>query len=268
MTPHRYADWDAAYVLGALSSADRSEYEDHLAGCKGCRDAVAELAGVPGLLSTVSPAEVLAIDIPDSDVPESATREPSTASPDSAEPSIAEPAAISPTRRFEVIRSPKGDSDHGRADLGRRMHAGQGRRWLAVAAALVALGGAGLGGYALSDAQHPTTSVVSGPTRLAFSPVTPSTMTAVVDVAPVGDHTSVKVECQYSASGGAGSSWADYSVWAVGRDGHAALVTTWRAQPDEVMHPSGTAPLPTAQIAAIEIRLADSGQTVMRAALG
>jgi carotenoid cleavage dioxygenase-like enzyme len=46
-----YEMWDAAYVLGALSDADRGEYEAHLTGCVSCRDAVAELSGVAPLLS-------------------------------------------------------------------------------------------------------------------------------------------------------------------------------------------------------------------------
>ncbi|MFJ3406477.1 anti-sigma factor family protein [Promicromonospora sp. NPDC090134] len=51
----RYAEWDAAYVLGALSPSDRRSYERHLAECAACRAAVAELAGLPGLLGTISP---------------------------------------------------------------------------------------------------------------------------------------------------------------------------------------------------------------------
>lgn len=51
----RYADWDAAYVLGALSAADRAEYEAHLAQCAECRAAIAEIAPMPGLLSRVAP---------------------------------------------------------------------------------------------------------------------------------------------------------------------------------------------------------------------
>lgn len=47
----RYAAWDAAYVLGALSSAERAEYERHLAECRRCRDAVAELGPTVALLS-------------------------------------------------------------------------------------------------------------------------------------------------------------------------------------------------------------------------
>ncbi|MER6939657.1 zf-HC2 domain-containing protein, partial [Nocardioides sp. NPDC000441] len=52
-----YADWDASYVLGALSPSDRRAYERHLAGCSVCHDAVAELAGMPGLLGALSRAE-------------------------------------------------------------------------------------------------------------------------------------------------------------------------------------------------------------------
>ncbi|MEB3071506.1 anti-sigma factor family protein [[Mycobacterium] vasticus] len=58
---HRYAMWDAAYVLGSLSAADRREFEDHLTGCPACRAAVSEISGVPALLSQLEPATVAAI---------------------------------------------------------------------------------------------------------------------------------------------------------------------------------------------------------------
>jgi hypothetical protein len=48
-----YSSWDAAYVLGSLTPADRREYEQHVAGCPSCRDRLAELSGLPGLLSLV-----------------------------------------------------------------------------------------------------------------------------------------------------------------------------------------------------------------------
>ena len=56
-----FAEWDAAYVLGALGPSDRRAYERHLAGCAACRSAVAELAGLPGLLGTISPAHARAL---------------------------------------------------------------------------------------------------------------------------------------------------------------------------------------------------------------
>ena len=50
---------DAAYVLGALSPADRPAYEQHLRGCQHCQDSVQRLAGLPGLLALTT-AEAIA----------------------------------------------------------------------------------------------------------------------------------------------------------------------------------------------------------------
>jgi carotenoid cleavage dioxygenase-like enzyme len=60
--PHEHATWDAAYVLGSLSEADRREFETHLSGCTSCRDAVTELSGVPAVLGLLDRDEVDAID--------------------------------------------------------------------------------------------------------------------------------------------------------------------------------------------------------------
>lgn len=57
MTEDRFASYDAAYVLGALSAKDRQEYEQHLHDCASCASSVRELAGIPGLLRQV-PADV------------------------------------------------------------------------------------------------------------------------------------------------------------------------------------------------------------------
>src|SRR5271166_1073708 len=64
-TPHggdlsghdEYAMWDAAYVLGSLSSAERREFEAHLADCPSCRSAVEPLPPdelLPSLLAKVN----------------------------------------------------------------------------------------------------------------------------------------------------------------------------------------------------------------------
>lgn len=66
---HPYAMWDAAYVLGALSAADRREFEAHLAECPACRDAVAEISGVPALLSQLDGNTVTAINDTDRATP-------------------------------------------------------------------------------------------------------------------------------------------------------------------------------------------------------
>ena len=56
-----FRDWDAAYVLGALSADDRRAFERHLAGCSACTSAVAELAGIPGMLSKIGTDAAVAL---------------------------------------------------------------------------------------------------------------------------------------------------------------------------------------------------------------
>jgi anti-sigma factor RsiW len=58
---HDYATWDAAYVLGSLSPADRREYETHLSVCPLCNQAVSELSGMPALLSKLDGGMVAAM---------------------------------------------------------------------------------------------------------------------------------------------------------------------------------------------------------------
>jgi Putative zinc-finger len=59
-----YAMWDAAYVLGSLSGAERREFEAHLATCPRCSAAVAELSGVPALLALLTTEDVEVLDDP------------------------------------------------------------------------------------------------------------------------------------------------------------------------------------------------------------
>ena len=61
---HKYAQWDAAYVLGSLSEMDRREFDAHLGECPSCRDAVTELCGMPALLSLLERDEVTDEDDP------------------------------------------------------------------------------------------------------------------------------------------------------------------------------------------------------------
>ena len=53
-----------AYVLGALDPGERARVEAHLAGCADCREELASLAALPGLLGRVSRAEVEAVPAP------------------------------------------------------------------------------------------------------------------------------------------------------------------------------------------------------------
>ena len=53
------ADLDGAYVLGALSAAERIRYEAHLPTCPTCPAAIQEMAGLPGLLARVPVEQVI-----------------------------------------------------------------------------------------------------------------------------------------------------------------------------------------------------------------
>ncbi|MFD0518834.1 anti-sigma factor family protein [Paractinoplanes durhamensis] len=48
---------DGAYVLGALSPAERAAYERHLATCSFCREAVADISALPDLLARLDAKE-------------------------------------------------------------------------------------------------------------------------------------------------------------------------------------------------------------------
>jgi Putative zinc-finger len=52
----RFTMDDGAYILGALSPAERAAFEQHLPQCPTCRESVAGLAVLPGLLGRLDPA--------------------------------------------------------------------------------------------------------------------------------------------------------------------------------------------------------------------
>lgn len=61
-----FAHDDAAYVLGALSPAERLDFERHLATCDECSRSVRSFAGMPGLLDL---ADVRVLEDPPTDTP-------------------------------------------------------------------------------------------------------------------------------------------------------------------------------------------------------
>lgn len=62
MTNDPFADFDGAYVLGALAPQDRSEFEQHLATCDECPASVRSLAPIPAVLRAV-PAQEFATEL-------------------------------------------------------------------------------------------------------------------------------------------------------------------------------------------------------------
>jgi hypothetical protein len=224
----RFTTWDAAYVLGSLSPADRREFEEHLAGCPACQAAVSELAGLPGLLGQVPPEDAALL--------------------------AAAPAEVvgdaPPPDMLAAVRSRRASR--------RRRTAGI----LAGAAAAVLLVLAGIG-YALglpplgpSERQ-----------RLAFDTVAPTTMTAWVDVIPVENGTDIAVQCSYGELDNPQPHVYRYTIYVVDRSGQASAVKEWSVKPNRTMTPSGHTDLKVRQIEAVEIRRSDTDQTLLRATL-
>ena len=58
------AQWDAAYVLGALSADDRKAYERFLADNPDRAAALDDIAGLPDILDALTADEVLALELP------------------------------------------------------------------------------------------------------------------------------------------------------------------------------------------------------------
>ena len=225
-----YTQWDAAYVLGALSPAERREFEEHLSHCRACQAAVAELAGLPGLLAQVTPedAAMLVLDGPGmSDEPPPKTLMP---------PMISQRRA----RRRRMVGAIIG-----------------------IAAALVLIAGAiGIGTGALPIGRPP------GPYLLAFHRLQPTAITAIVQVVPQQQGTDFKVECQYGETDEPtpGAGHEVYAIWVIPRSGEAMVIKSWPAKPDKVMTPQGHSALSVSRIAAVEIRN-EAGTSLLRAEL-
>ena len=243
--PDKFAQWDAAYVLGALSPAERREFEEHIATCPSCRAAVSELAALPGLLAQLSPADAAILAMADDESPEAIEAPASNAAQTSliedGPPSTLLPKMIrkARTRRRLVVAAVAG-----------------------IAAAVILV----IGGVAAATGLLP---LRNDPQRVAFSPVVPSAMVAVADVIPGQDGTEIKVECQYGEvnepTPGAGHE--TYSIFVVDRSGNASEIKEWPATPNKLMRPSGTTPLRASEIADLEIRQTNTDEVLLRASL-
>jgi|RhiMetStandDraft_4_1073278.scaffolds.fasta_scaffold00496_5 hypothetical protein len=242
--PDKFADWDAAYVLGALSPAERRDFEMHLASCPPCQAAVAELAGLPGLLAQVSPADAAMLSM-------AVDNQVDGVSPDGAtESELIEPG---PPRSLLPKMIKKARS--------RR------RKMVAAVAGIAAAVVLVIAGLATATGLLPIRP--ASPQRVAFSAVVPSGITAVADVIPEKGGTKVNVECVYAEVNDPrpGGGHENYSIVVVDRSGDASEIKEWPATPNKQMRPSGTTPLKVSEIADLEIRQSDTNEVLLRAAL-
>lgn len=221
MTADRFREMGAAYVLGALSSDERREFEAHLRACDACSHAVRELAGMPGLLATV-PLSVAELG-------------PAGPVPDTLLPSLVRLVRRERRRRRWVV----------------------GGAAAAVAAA-VGLGGAALAdrptGVTATRPPVSPTSSTTAPAR-SLTALTRAPVAAQVSINGVAWGTRLDLTCTYRDGdpypGGGGPA---YVLVVQGKDGHWEQVATWRAVPGRVMRLSGATQLSPTEIASVEVR--------------
>jgi len=230
----RFAEWDAAYVLGALSPTERREFEDHLEECDKCRAAVSELSALPGLLGRIDDARAFALL---DDVGEDST---------TGGPSADLVARIQQRERRDRIR--------------RRLGMGAALAAAAAVAAVLAL----VLPPALTPRVEPTLAAVLTPA----SPDIP--VQARIELTSVAWGTRIDMDCSYrpvapGPDGGYGP--ADYAMWIVDRNGAETPLSTWSASPDGTVEVTAGTALALADIAEVEVRTADGERVLLTAEL-
>lgn len=224
-----YVMWDAAYVLGSLSAAERREFESHLAHCPACREAVADLSGVPALLSQLSRDEVAAMNDP-------------------AAQSLAATPEMSPQLLTSLL-----------AKVSWRRRRTRIVTWVASSAAAVVLAFGvfvGVQGYSSSPSQQVAASAEP------MAQVGTTLLTSSVELSSQHWGTSINLRCVCLAPLNAHHDTLAMVV--VGRDGSQTRLATWVAVPGHTATPAGSISTPVDQIAAVQVVAADSGQVLLQ----
>lgn len=231
---HPYAMWDAAYVLGSLSAADRREFETHLGACPSCREAVAELSGVPALLSQLSAQDMAAINDAGSAV---GTR--------------LQTPEMSPNLLPSLLASVRFRRRRARLTT-----------WVASAAAAVVLGIGVLVGVNGLSATHPQPSTTSAQ---PMSQVGTKLLTSTISLSSQHWGTFINLQCFCLAPPDAHHDTLAMVV--VGRDGSQTRLATWVAEPGHTATPAGSISTPMNEIASVQVVSADSGQVLLERSL-
>lgn len=226
--PDEFRDWDAAYVLGALSPEDRLAYLAHLSTCTACTAAVTELAGMPGLLRNLSAGEAEALmTVPDD----------SHLFNRQHQPGLVQRLATAANKRR------------------RRLRAG------ALALAVVTATGVVLGSMLIGASLTPSSNAAQGPftstpsgKALTMSPVQPGNVTATLLVSSKPWGTRLDWTCEYP-DGGASNGEKAYSMVMIDTSGAETVIATWNAaQQPRAKELAASTSLATSKIRRIEIR--------------
>lgn len=224
---HCYAMWDAAYVLGSLHPADRRAFEAHMADCPTCRRDVAELSGVPALLSQLDRNELAAINESDHT-----------------------PAAPEMSRQLLPLLLAAVRWRRRRARL---------MTWTASAAAAVVLAiCVFVSVQASSTTASPPQTAVSAQ-QMAQVGTTTLASTVSLSSQQWGTYIALKFVCTAPVH----AHHDTVALVVVGRDGSQTRLATWVAIPGHTATPTGSISTPVDQIATVQVVLADNGQVML-----
>ncbi|MFF5172736.1 anti-sigma factor family protein [Micromonospora sp. NPDC000089] len=229
-----FAHDDGAYVLGALSPADRAAYERHLAGCPACREAVAEIAVLPGLLGRLDPAALDELLPPPPD----------------------------PTRLPVLLDAAR--------DHRRRERSATRRRYAltalaaAVLAVLLGVGTAGVlrpvapGGPPGQAAPAPSTGSTGSTIRLAAMRPVAATSRVHAEVGLLGTEwgTEVTMHCWYDDDADYHKAYG-FRLVAHGSDGTAEQMASWLAGPGDDLRLTGGSRFTDAELTRLDLIRAD-----------
>lgn len=236
-----YASWDGSYVLGALSPADRHEFEGHLEDCPACAAAVRSLAGLPGLMARVDEKEL-------TDPP---SHEPV---PDTLLPSLVREVRRQRRRRTWVVAG------------------------LAAASVVTVTGAAvTVGGLVREEAPavHPggatgSSSPAPADAARAMQTIGDAPVAGWLSVESVAWGTRLSLECTYEERGDYSAPGADdydydydYVMVVRTRDGDEQQVATWHSVPGRPIHLEAATATERSDIASVEVR-DGSGRAVLR----
>ena len=216
----RYAEWDAAYAIGALSMAERREFEAHLEQCPLCRRAVAELAPAVAVLPRLSVQDVAALEAGD----------------------VENDATSDAAARADIVSLAR--------ERRRRRRAA---RWIAVAAAVLVVVGVAVP-LGISAMSAPAVAFT-----LEDVANVPLSATARLTSVDWGTRIDVDCRYPDDSAHGVPDGGWEYALAVVDEKGQATTVSTWRAGPGSRARFSAATATALSAISAIEIRAADGG---------
>ncbi|BCY05161.1 anti-sigma factor [Actinoplanes sp. L3-i22] len=225
---------DAAYVLGALSPAERAAYEQHLATCSFCREAVADLSRVPDMLDRLDADEFAKLLDP------------------SLSPVLPERSYRNGPRSAGLSShgSPHGTSSHGGSSHGSppRVKTFPVRLMSTLAAALliVVLGG----GVTLWLMNRPAAGSGAVGPAVAMAAVQPnSPITATIRVTGTAGGSRVEMICTYAAS----EKPYTFRLIAYGPDDQSEQLGSWTPQPGAEFSMQGATHFPAESLDRLDL---------------